>query len=101
MAKKAATKDERHYMGLVANLGCALCRRHYSVFSPAEVHHARTGVGAGQRSSHYDTIPLCPVHHRLGNESLHVMGRKAFEARHQVSELDLRDETQRLLGYQP
>ena len=74
MAKKPATKAEREHMGMVAELGCIICRR------PAEVHHvARQG---GQRSKHIEScIPLCPDHHRNGNDCVHA-GRRTFEARY-------------------
>ncbi|WP_312059480.1 Ref family recombination enhancement nuclease [Pantoea septica] len=60
------TKAERQHLQRVADLGCIVCRQHFCVFSPAEVHYLRTGCGAGQRASHFKTIPLCPLHHRTG-----------------------------------
>ena len=80
---------EKQHCARVAGLGCILCRLKGCEDSPAEVHHIRTGTGAGKRSSHFDTIGLCPTHHRLGNEALHVMGRKAFERYHGITELEL------------
>ena len=71
MAKKPATKAESDHMGEVAALGCIICRR------PAEVHHI---AGHGMRASHYETIPLCPDHHRNGNDCVHA-GRRTFEAK--------------------
>lgn len=85
-------------MGRVADLGCILCRYNGIHGSPAEVHHLRTGTGAGNRASHFDTIGLCALHHRLSNEALHVMGRKAFERHHGVSEVELLQITRNLLG---
>ena len=70
--KKRATREERVHMGLVAELGCIICRR------PAEVHHV---AGHGVRASHYETIPLCPDHHRNTNDCVHA-GRRTFEARY-------------------
>ena len=32
--------------------------------TPAEIHHIRTGQGAGQRADNFKVIPLCPIHHR-------------------------------------
>ena len=32
----------------------------------------------GKRSSHFDTIGLCPYHHRTSNESIHL-NPKEFE----------------------
>ena len=45
----------------------------------------------GRRAPNTDVIPLCPNHHRLGNESLHVLGRKAFERKYGVTEVVLLD----------
>lgn len=98
--KPAKTKAESDYLGRVAALGCILCRRLGLGETPAEVHHPRTGTGAGQRAAHGDGFPLCPEHHR-GNTGLHGMGRKAFEAHYGVTELELRDQTHRLLGIAP
>lgn len=95
--RNAPTKHESAYMGAVAALGCALCRRLGYGPTPAEVHHPRRGTGAGQRSSHYDVIPLCPPHHR-GNEGIHGMGVKAWMAHYGISEAELTKETQTLLA---
>lgn len=88
---------KRAHMGRVAELGCILCRRNGYHGTPAEVHHVRTGTGAGRRADDAETIPLCPYHHRNSNEALHAMGRKAWERHHGVTELDLLAETRRLL----
>lgn len=90
------SKSEREYMSKVADLGCILCNHLGLGESPAELHHPRTGVGAGSRSSHYDVIPLCPEHHR-GNSGLHGMGRKAFERYYGVTELELKEKVQECL----
>ena len=92
------TKAEKHHMGRVAALGCCLCQRYGWHGTPAEVHHVRTGTGAGRRASHFDVIPLCPAHHRQGADGLHVMGRKAWERAHGVTELDLLDEVRAMLA---
>lgn len=72
----------------VAGLGCILCWFLGWGQTPAELHHPRTGMGMGMRASDRDVIPLCPPHHR-GNEGLHGLGRKAFERRYKVTEMDL------------
>tara|TARA_A100001391_G_C5029344_1_gene267936 strand:+ start:550 stop:867 length:318 start_codon:yes stop_codon:yes gene_type:complete len=70
--KKVATKAEREHMSKVASLGCLVCQR------PANVHHIRPiGLGIGNRSSHYETIPLCHDHHQ-GQFSIHNC-KKQFE----------------------
>ena len=71
--KKVATKAEREHMSKVASLGCLICQR------PANVHHIRPiGLGIGNRSSHYETIPLCHDHHQ-GQFSIHN-SKQEFEA---------------------
>lgn len=67
------------YLDRVARLGCLVCYlKHGASETPAEIHHRRTGTGAGRRASDADVIPLCPHHHR-GAEGIHGMGRKAWE----------------------
>lgn len=68
---KNKTKAERYHLSKVAALGCIACRKNGFEDTPAELHHIRDGVGAGQRSSHYDVIPLCPEHHRHGVDAIH------------------------------
>jgi hypothetical protein len=78
-------------MARVAALGCLVCR------APAEVHHITTGVGMGQRASHYDTIPLCPCHHRQGPVGVAIhSGKRTWEQRH-GTELELLERTRELL----
>lgn len=83
------TKAERSHLAKVAALGCVICRRMGFDDSPAQVHHIRTGTGAGRRASHLDTIPLCEPHHTGSAMSLHGLGRKAFESYWGVTELEL------------
>lgn len=84
-------------MGKVAALGCVICRRLGLGPQPAEVHHRRTGTGAGKRANHRDTAPLCPGHHR-GQLGLHGLGRTAFEALYGVTEHELIEQTKREVG---
>lgn len=90
------TKDEKKHLSRVAELGCVLCARLGYPGTPAEVHHIRTQTGAGRRASHYDTLPLCPEHHR-GNTGLHGLGRKAFERKYNLTELELLEEVKEKL----
>lgn len=91
------TKDEKKYLARVAELGCIICDRLGYPGTPAEIHHIRTHTGAGKRASHYDTLPLCPEHHR-GNTGVHGLGRKAFERRYAITEIDLLDEVKQKLN---
>jgi len=81
------TAAQRH-LQRVAALGCILCRHRDLGETPAQVHHLREEQGAGQRASDFLTIPLCPEHH-TGPNGLHGLGRRGFEARYKLSELDL------------
>lgn len=98
--KPAKTQADIDYMGRAARLGCMLCRHLEWGETPAEVHHPRTGTGAGKRAPHQQSFPLCFEHHR-GQTGIHGMGRKAFEAHYGVTEVELRDETHRLLSMVP
>jgi hypothetical protein len=64
--------------------------------TPAEVHHIRAGTGAARRASHYDTLPLCPEHHR-GNTGVHGLGTKGFAKLWGTSELELLEEVKQRL----
>lgn len=76
MAKRRANKAEREHLDRVAGLGCIVCGR------PAGIHHITTGVGMGQRASHFETIPLCPDHHQHGGHGVAIhAGKKTWEAR--------------------
>lgn len=71
------TPLEGFYMGLVARLGCVVCRRLGNGFTPAEVHHV--AEGSGLRTG-FSVAPLCPPHHdeaRAGT-GFHGMGTERF-----------------------
>ena len=91
------TAAERKHLAALANLGCIVCRNigHYGTHP--EIHHLRTGMGTGQRNSHYNAIPLCHVHHRTGNygTAFHA-GQAAFE-KNFGTELELWAQVQELL----
>lgn len=91
----ARAKELKAYMDRVFNLGCAICRLLHLGNTPPQLHHPRTGTGAGRRASDWLCIPLCPEHH-VGNSGLHGLGRKAFERAYGVTELELVEQTKRL-----
>lgn len=67
------TAAERTHLDRVARLGCLICG------ARAEVHHIRTGQGL-RRASHFETIPLCPTHHRTGGHGIAFhAGREIWE----------------------
>ena len=87
-------KEQKRLYGKIAELGCSLCRHQGNEGTPAELHHIRR---AGKRSN-ASVIPLCPFHHRGSNTSIHGMVRKQFEVVYQITEEELLEQTQKLLG---
>lgn len=92
-----STAAAKRHLGKVAAIGCILCRFLGFAGTPAEVHHPRWNLGAGQKSSDFDTIPLCPTHHR-GQHGVHDRGHDEFTAHWGVSERELQAQTRQLLG---
>ena len=93
------TKDQKKYLAKVANLGCIICYRIGYAGTPSEIHHVRgLGLGMGVRSSHYDTLPLCPEHHRGSKAGYHGLGRKAFERQYEVTEQQLLEQVKEMLN---
>jgi hypothetical protein len=70
--KKSKTKDEKNWLNRISNFGCVVCRKHYEIDDapPANCHHIRQGMGAGQKNSHYMVLPLCHHHHQ-GQDGFH------------------------------
>lgn len=97
--KIVPTAVERVHMGRVAAIGCVACINLGFSASPAEVHHVRCFAGAGQRANDFQTIPLCPRHHRLGGSGVAFhAGPLSFERNHGAEE-KLLAQTLRLLGF--
>ncbi|WP_118181258.1 Ref family recombination enhancement nuclease [Paraburkholderia phosphatilytica] len=94
-----ATAAERRYMGRVAMLGCAVCRRlgHDVDGMQAAVHHRIRGRGGWGRSSNYQTIPVCGHHHQHSGEGIHDMGDDEYFEYFGFREMDLLIDTQRTL----
>tara|TARA_R100001440_G_scaffold42381_1_gene62076 strand:- start:542 stop:832 length:291 start_codon:yes stop_codon:yes gene_type:complete len=62
---------ERKHLKRVAELGCIACRKIGYFGTPAEIHHISNKT-MSKRSSNFETIPLCPYHHRTSKESYHL-----------------------------
>lgn len=62
--RPARSKATRARMSRVAALGCIACRLSGNPGTLPELHHPRSGTGAGQKAPDSDVIPLCPAHHR-------------------------------------
>ena len=70
--KNMNKSDKRRFMHL-RELGCVACGSNNVV-----IHHIRKHTGLSLRPDHQDTIPLCPKHHNMGNESIHL-NKRLFE----------------------
>lgn len=81
------TTKDRH-KGRIASIGCVLCRELLGLRTPAELHHIREDQGLSKRASDFLVVPLCTEHHR-GQTGFHGLGRRAFEQRYKLTELDL------------
>ncbi|VVE55613.1 Ref family recombination enhancement nuclease [Pandoraea communis] len=90
-----AKKAEREHLGIVAGLCCIVCRNLGFGESPAEVHHVRFLAGGGQRAGHTQTIPLCPLHHRLGGYGVAFHAGPGEFQRRYGSEEQLLEQTSR------
>ena len=83
------TKAEKDHYAQLARYGCILCKQlevRNIDDSPTEMHHIRR---FGGKRSLAPVIPLCAIHHRLGNSSVHHLGHKGFAKYWGFSEEDL------------
>ncbi len=93
----------RRHLSAVAALGCIVCRNAGMGATPATAHHINC-QGWGMKSSDFETIPLCPIHHQYGDGtekykghiSVH-RGLESFERRY-GTERELLGQTLRELG---
>ena len=72
---KMKKKDKERFDKL-KQIGCIACLK-FGKITEAIIHHIRKNTGLSLRPPHTDTIPLCPEHHNMGNESVHL-NKKAF-----------------------
>ena len=92
------TKDEKRHLQRVADFGCIVCRNVYFRKTAAEIHHIRAGQGMAQRASHFETIPLCPRHHRTGGYGVAIhAGQAAWEEAY-GTELELLEQVRGMLA---
>ena len=88
--------DKNVYLRL-SRVGCILCRQldvRNLDDSPVEMHHIRR---FGQPRGSAEVIPLCAIHHRLGNTSVHSLGHRGFAKYWSYSEEDLLEKLNDLL----
>jgi hypothetical protein len=95
--KKSATKEESDHMSAVAELGCIVCRNLGYPDSPAGIHHIRASAGGGQRSSHFEVLPLCALHHLTGGfGTAYHAGAETWQAKYGM-ETELLEQVRALL----
>ena len=70
-------KMDKKRFDRLKQLGCVACAKFGRIREPV-IHHIRKHTGISRRPDHQDTIPLCPEHHNMGNESIHH-NKKLFE----------------------
>ena len=70
-------KADKKRFDQLKQLGCVACAKFGRIREPV-IHHIRKHTGISRRPDHQDTIPLCPEHHNMGNESIHH-NKKLFE----------------------
>ncbi len=70
-------KSDKKRFDQLKQLGCVACAKFGRIREPV-IHHIRKHTGISRRPDHQDTIPLCPEHHNMGNESIHH-NKKLFE----------------------
>lgn len=91
-------KAERSHIIRVARIGCIACKKLGHFTPEVEIHHVRMGNGIGQRSGHFDVLPLCHVHHRTGGHGVAFhAGQRTWEAEY-GTEAELLDQVRELLG---
>lgn len=88
---------EREHLSKVAELGCLICNS-MGYESEAEIHHIRSGMGMGQRASHFEVIPLCHKHHRTGGYGVAFhAGSKIWQQKY-GTETELLQRVRKMLG---
>jgi len=83
-------KKDKERFSKLRQIGCVACSK-LGKFSEPVIHHIRKHTGIGLRPPHDKTIPLCPEHHNIGNESIHLNKTKFEELF--GTEIHLLDET--------
>ena len=65
-------------MSKVAQLGCIVCKQMGYPDTPCELHHIKDRRGMSKKSSDYEVIGLCYLHHR-GDQGYHHSPKKFTE----------------------
>lgn len=93
--KKRATAAERRHMNRLADMGCLVCG------GPAEIHHVTSDRFKRITRSNKRTVPLCPWHHRLGEDAVERISHAGFYKRFEIDLLEWADEQWEISNDQP
>jgi len=77
--KEETERDER-YLEFIRHQPCCVCGRAVTKNHP---HHAGSR-GVSTKSSDYEAVPMCALHHTIGTLSVHKMGVDSFQGYHGV-----------------
>lgn len=71
-------KDEKH-CDFIRTLPCCICNKDSECAHVryADAGHGKVEMGMGRRDDRY-TVPLCPDHHRLNEESQHANNERGW-----------------------
>ena len=99
--KKSATKEEKAHMDAVSQLPCIVCLNQGLVtmhdHGSVTIHHIRASAGGGQRSSHFEVLPLCALHHLTGGfGTAYHAGAETWQAKYGM-ETELLEQVRTLL----
>jgi len=75
---KNTKKHKKEHMDAVARLGCIVCKQMGYPDTPCELHHIKDRRGMSKKSSDYEVIGLCYLHHR-GDQGYHHSPKKFTE----------------------
>lgn len=77
-------RAELLHIAKVVSIGCIVCLNMGFEDSPAELHHIKDYNGMAVRKSHFEALPICPLHHRTGGPGVafHATGRAEWESKH-------------------
>ena len=90
---RSKTKAEKERLQAVADLPCCVSGETFNVV----VHHC--GTGMGRQKDHFKTIPLADrLHSPYSPDGLHHLGRRKWEQINGVTEEELLEKTNRMLG---
>lgn len=93
------TKADKKRFAAIREMGCILSlHKSGETGTPCSVHHILTDRIPGRRNTHDKTIGLAPRYHQESPEAIHTMGREAWEKHHGITELELLEMTNRLIG---